>query len=422
MKNISLLLISFGYVLSLSSQIEQISVGPQYQMQTYYSITEGTVSSNSSDLWDIAFTVQGIREAGIFINEAAPLGATSQIELYTLGVSDFEEIIDIDTAPLERLYNSELDWQFGAFNNIRDEEQVFDYGWGEYDGTLHTVFGNNVYLIKLRNGEWKKIFIESLFVDWVFRYADLDGSNLVEKVISKIDYEGQALVHYSMENDEVVDIEPAEWDLLFTRYNTYTHDGMGNYLNYVVTGVLSGLGVTVAEVDGVDPETIESEDIGSERYATELDVIGFDWKEVDINSSLFSIVDDRSYFVKNAGEHVCKIQFIDFEGALTGVVTIDKECYQVAAIGDISIDGIKSLDVFPNPTTDVINILVDFETAADAEILLVDMSGRVMQKNQVEFTGGVQNRRIDIDVANGVYTLLMRVEDKVQAVQMIVQK
>jgi len=418
----TLVLLFLGIGLSLTAQFDQISVGPRYSNQTFYSLSDGTLSTSSHELWDIAFSTQGVQDAGVFINEGSALGALIEVELYNTFESDFDAVSSLDSMDWERLYNPEADWRNGAFNSIKDDTDVFDYGWGQYNSSANTVVGTTVYAVQLRSGEWKKIFIESLFFDWVFKYADLDGSNLVEQVIPKVDHIGKVLAYYSLENNEVVDIEPTGWDLLFTRYNTYTDDGNGNFRNYVVTGVLSGLDVMVAEFDDVDPSSLDHEDVAQEDYLTPLDQIGFDWKTVDINSSLYTIDDDRVYFVQAASDRVCKVEFIDFEGAATGVTTINKECYIVARTNDIEIDGIQSLSVFPNPTTERINILADFEEASETEVILVDAAGRVAQKKSIHFDKGYQHRYLDINVLSGAYTLVIKSKNKTQTLAIIVNR
>ena len=422
MKNIAVSIFVFFITTSVYAQFEQISVGQLYKDQVFYSLENGVLAGVEHERWDIAFSTQGVQDAGVFINEGSSLGDLSGLELYAVEQADFDQELTVDTSSWTRLYNPETDWQNGAFNTIRDSDDVFDYGWGYYNSSVNTVEGKAMYTIKLRSGEWKKIEIQSLFLDWKFKYANLDGSELIEVNLPKADHSGKVLAYYSIENDQVVDVEPFNWDLLFTRYNTYTDDGNGNFRNYVVTGVLSGLDVMVAEFDDVDPASLDHEDIALEEYKTPLDQIGFDWKTVDINSSLYTVDDDRVYFVQVASDRVCKVEFIDFEGATTGVTTIKKECYIVAKINEIEIDEIQSLSVFPNPTTERINILADFEEASQTEVMLIDATGRVAQKKSIHFDKGYQHRFLDVNVQAGAYSLIIKSKNKIQTLPIIVNR
>lgn len=407
---------------NVQAQFEQISIGENYANQVYYSLTEGSLDESVHEVWDIAFTTQGVQDAGVFVNEGAPLGATSQVELYYTGLSDFNIPLEEDTAEWQRLYNPEIDWQNGAFNDIKDVDDVFDYGWGQYNSSANTVEGNAVYAVKLRSGKWKKIFINSLFFDWRFEYSNLDGTDHMEMTIPKEDHLGKTLAYYSLEENQLVDIEPFEWDLLFTRYNTYTDDGLGNFRDYVVTGVLSGLEVQVAEFDNVDPDDVSNEDIVQEDYERDLDLIGFDWKTVDINTSLYSIDEDRVYFVLNAADKVCKVQFIDFEGASTGVTTIEKECYNVAEAKDLSLESLNSLRVFSSLNSDRVNILADFDEASDVKLTIVDVSGRTLAKKSMSFDAGFQHKSIDVNLISGRYFVVIQNDQNVQTTSFMVAK
>ncbi len=423
MSRILLILCICSIGLTLDAQFDQITNEEKYTHQVYYSLSEeGTLNSVEHGVWDIAFTTQGVQDAGIFVNEGASLVDVQQVELYFTGLTDFDQSIVIDTAAWTRLYNPEVDWQNGAFNSLKDPTNAFDFGWGIYNPGIFTVEGKYVFVVKLRNGEWKKIFIESLLFEWIFKHANLDGSDEVNQIISKMDHPNRVLAYYSIQNEEVVDIEPMEWDLLFTRYNTYTDDGNGNFLDYVVTGVLSGLDVKVAQYDDVNPNNLEFDDVDDEDYEDELDIIGFDWKEVDINSATYTVKDDLVYFVLKADETVCKLEFIDFEGSSTGTTTIKRECRIIAPIKDIQINGLNSARVFPNPCTDNINLLLDIDKKMDTKLSLFDMNGSLLNTYSHSFEPGLKHKQLPINLKNGQYNLVIEASGSVHSLPIIVAK
>lgn len=404
-----------------AQQFDQISIGPEYVDQTYYSIKQGTIQSNDYRVWDIAFSTQGLQDGGVFINEASHLSADSQIELYHVPNGDYNETITVDTASWVRLFNPDQNWQTGAFNTIALENNPLDYGWGTYDPTSMVVSGTEVFVIKLRNEQYKKIFIQSLTQDYKFKYADLDGSNERLNTISKADHLGKVMARFSLENDVVADIEPDSWDLLFTRYMDYVSDGAGTYLDYVITGVFSDNDVLVAQADGVDPEQAMEEDYLG-LYTSQVDEIGYDWKNFDINILQWSVADDRVYFVKNADNDICKIAFIDFEGSTTGVTTITKECNIVADVSDPVLHGLNSVNAFPNPASMFVDLALDFEVKTEALVTLIDATGKTHVSLAYTFNAGFQSTRIDLNVPAGNYYVLIQTKNQVQRIPLIIIK
>ena len=58
--------------LSLNAQqFREVTCGPNYTLSTYFKFGNEESISLEHNAWDIAFTAQGMQDAGIFINEAA---------------------------------------------------------------------------------------------------------------------------------------------------------------------------------------------------------------------------------------------------------------------------------------------------------------------------------------------------------------
>ena len=193
-------LIAFILILQLDAQDEifdQPSVGPSYTFTSFYSILNGEQTLVDHSEWDIAFDVapQG---TGIFVNEGAILsfGAPApQVELYLTASSDFETL---DTAGMQRIYNEDLSWEEGAFNHMKDPANAFDVGWGLFDLMTFEVNSIRFYAIKLREGQYKKLEIQSMINEiYTIRYANLDGSDEQTHTIDKADYPGRTLAYFS---------------------------------------------------------------------------------------------------------------------------------------------------------------------------------------------------------------------------------
>ena len=155
------------------------------------------------------------------MNEAVGLSFTAPLPTVELYLTNSTDFATVDSTAMTRIYNEDISWSEGAFNHVKIEEDPADYGWGTYDFTSHQVNGSRIYIIKLRNGDFKKIEIQSLISGiYTFRYANLDGSNEETHTIDKADYDGKTLAYFSIENGTAQDLEPVQWDLVFTRYQT----------------------------------------------------------------------------------------------------------------------------------------------------------------------------------------------------------
>jgi hypothetical protein len=334
--------------LPLLGQFTEISQGPGYHQQVFVDLDTRTTTAIDLTDWEIAFGVEGFSSA-IFINEgvvSSQAGSPPQVELYASSATDFATADT--TAITERIYNDEASWAAGALNHVATPGDPFDLGWGRYSPATQTVTGSRVFFLRGRDRVWRKLFIESLAGGvYTFRYAKADGSEEQAVTIDKADFPGKTLAYFSF-SEGVRDLEPATWDLTFTRYTTPLPDGEGNLLDYTLTGVLHNAGVRVAELSGVDPATVAvPEDLAA--YSDTLDVIGHDWKAFDLNTFTWRIPTDLVYFVRRADGQTFRLQFIDFEGASTGLsVALLGDEGTVTDVADLPA-GIEAATLYPNP-------------------------------------------------------------------------
>ncbi len=315
MKYSSLLIIIVSILFSCekdngdNSAKESVSMEPDYVNDIFYSLHEQTSFDAVRDNWDIGFRTF-IRSPSIIINSGAG------VELYEISkdTNDWYNTVDItgfDTWPI--LSNSLENWEVGAFS--ANMTGYPDYGWAIYNTVTHDLIGNAVFLIKLQDGTLKKIFIRkkhSTLNTYEFLYSNVDGTDKKHVELNCGDYIEKEYIYYSISGNETVDREPVKenWDLLFTRY--YDPDAY-----YVVTGVLTKPGITVAEVIGIAPEAA---DTTTGQFSSSLSVIGWDWKEFDQNTFEYSLVEDLTYFVKTVSGEVYKLYFTGFDGSSTGEI------------------------------------------------------------------------------------------------------
>jgi len=297
---------------SLVTRSESVSLGAGYINDIYYRLSDGLITPVPRSNWDIAFSVSS-REAAILTNGA------SGVTLKTYPVSaGWTWATAIDTAGYNSwatLYNSDTTWTEGAFNMNATGHP--NYGWGKYNDVTHNLAGISLYIIKTRNGSFKKIWIENkLSVDqkYTFRYSDLNGSN-EKNVTLLLAGKNKNFMSYSLDTNAEVDREPETnmWDIVFTKY-------IDKSINYPVTGVLQNIGVSAVESTDVDPL---SKVMPSTGYLTAISTIGADWKTFSMTTNQYSIDETRVFFIKDLNNKIYRIKFKTFEGSSTGNLSFD---------------------------------------------------------------------------------------------------
>lgn len=401
-----------------AQSFQQISCGPGYNQQSYVKIAEGSEKKVNNSAWDLMFTAFGFQDAGIFINESSgsSMGQNlPQTELYYANTSDFNTTITLDSTITKTKYlNSEASWNWGAFNEIRNPASPFDFGWGAYNPAMQRVEGNKVFVIKLRDGSFKKIKIETLTAtNYNFKYANLDGTNEVTKSLSKMsDSFGKKFIFFSFSTNEAVDVLPTGgFDMMYGRFTSLARDPNGTIeQQYNVTGVLTGPEVQVAVAKGVNPSTVSLNDY-ADKFGSRIDLIGHDWKT--LSGISWVLPQDRAYFVKTADKRVWKIVFIDFEGAATGTAVFEKTDLGISSTKEI--EGLET-SVSPNPVHDELILTLDKKgmNAKELNIEIIDQMGRMVMKNNIAHFDGFNVLSVNASEWNaGIY--IIRISNERQA-------
>lgn len=395
MQRLFIFVFSFSFLFAEAQTFQEVTIGTGYQQQSFIDISAGTEAQIANDSWDIAFTIAGQQDAGIFINESGGFSMgmeLSRIFLYDAGTTDFDAVLDPATLVDAELLNDERSWSYGAFNATRMPGNFLDFGWGQYNPGAMQVTGDKVFVLKLRDGSYKKIQIQSLVgLTYNFRYANLDGSDLQTKSITKSDYPGKTLAYFSFATNTAVDVEPnIDFDLIYARFVTLALDiNSQNYQQYLVTGFLQGPGTTIAKVVNIDPATVTF-DGNRDTLKTVLNTIGHDWKV--FTGTAWMIESDRVYFVKTKDDNLWKLKFIDFEGSSTGVTVFEKtDLGEFVSVKSPQELGLKTL-LFPNPVENQLNISLDAPAGLDSDAVLqvLDMNGRLVLDNAINIQSGVQ--------------------------------
>ena len=390
-KSTFLLLLLLLSIQNRAQQLVEFSLGSGYQYDIYYSLTEGITAFPERDNWEIAFATGD--------NPNIRINSGTGVTLFQVS-DNFDDWDAIQSLPSNavQLRNSYTDWDTGAF--LRNS------GWGSYNVDSQMVEGSKIYIINYGSYS-QKIRINSL-LNGVFSFsvANLDGSNEQNISLDVSGFSNKQFLYYSLINDEVVDREPEDWDIIFTKYEEDLNSNAENPLYYIVTGGLTNNN-NIAQYDGfldVNPE------FSSLNLANDINTIGYDWKEY--NGS-YIIVPNRAYFLLNQEEdNLYKITFQSFAGGQTGNMSflIEQLNYNPSSLDESDI----TFNIYPNPNSG--NFIINY-MGNDAKLEITDLNGRsLIQKKGSFLTVDINN------LNNGIYIATIITNDDIFAKQIVVKK
>lgn len=379
---------------------DTLSMGPGYANDIFYSFENGTVKEITRNNWDIAFYTPKF-SAGIIINEG------NGVALYTYPAGDTADWASIDTtgmASWQPIYNSPTLWEDGAFNVNATGHP--DYGWGTYNMATHNLTGDSIYVMQLADGSFKKLWIvgkQSLANIYSIRYADLDGTNEMEKSIEVVPHESKRFYYYSIANNEEIDREPESdsWDIQFTKYMDLTEDNEGNWVPYLVTGAASNIDLYANEFYPVVPDF---ENWTEMPFDSAKNVIGYDWKSFDMGTFSWKIVDSTAFFAMNYSGDVYKLTFVFWEGSTTGVFALNKMQVHISDVYEIEKET-SEMTAFPNPASLFVTIKID-EDAAYESMIILDQSGRIVYQSDMSHIDLRNGYQVDLNsFSKGMYII-----------------
>lgn len=392
----------------LKAQVENeiVSLGPGYQDHVWYNLETGATTSFVQSDWDLAFEITGF-SAAILVNTAVG----NEAWVYPKGdTASWESVDTIGLASWIPAYNSDTTWGLGALNAGFRPENEFDLGWGIYNFSTHHVTGDSIFVIKLANGDFQKLWIQSLASGvYSFRHAGLNDSLDMEHSIDKQNFGGKRFAYFNLRNHSTYNPEPPadEWDLLFTRYTSFLTGAGPDPIPYTVSGVLSDADLTVAEAYPVaDPATFtDYEDL---TFSTQINTIGYDWKSFEFSTNTWSLNDSLVYFVKTGDEKVWKLVFDDFGGSATGEFIFRKEEMNLATSLAGNLSGAKKINVYPNPVRqgEGLFLSLELEQSQELTISLKNIQGQQLLLESFFASIGIQNKHLSLSgIASGVYIL-----------------
>ena len=356
----------------MAQTIDTVSCGAGISKQVYYSLLNGIQASEDNDDWDIAFQTSSQFSVSIMINPATE----TELYLYNGDTSDWNaDWTGLDSTWLatntSRLYNSDTSWEHGAFARYQNFP---NYTWGMYNFTTHQVWGHKIFVIKLSNGVYQKVWIESLISGvYTFRHASLDNMMDMQHQVKQSDYAGKNFAYYSLQQHKAVDKEPmsTDWDLYFGKFTGYVPTP------YPVTGVLHSLQTMSSKAYPVDDSTYGNWQ--AHELDSSMNIIGHDWKTFNMGTFQYDIADSTVYFVRTQHNDVFKLVFTHYGGSTTGDIVFNKT--QVHFSGLEEEVKLSLFDIYPNPANDIINIAYQSNEAAIVEFY--NLSGNKILSNNL---------------------------------------
>ncbi len=276
-----------------------------YTTQAFFDLgTNEVVAENSNSAWIIRFGSQagdnhiGVNSAGYWA-------------VYNSGTANPDSVPENPAVK---------DWIFDSSSG--DPDSTAFAGWVRFSGE-DTLYSHNVYLLGRYDGiDYTPAYaLQLLSVNesgYVFRMTDWPLSTWNEYEVPK-DPSFNYRYLSAGGGGELLHTEPGRdlWDLQFTQYATILYTEEGIPTPYYVRGVLLNRNGVAAALDTVNSfPDITFGDISGYTFSTRQDVIGYDWKsvEVDVNSNtaVYTVNADYTYIIRDTEGFYHKLRFIRF--------------------------------------------------------------------------------------------------------------
>jgi hypothetical protein len=402
----------------------EISTGANYSQQSYVNIDDGTQKQINATTWDLAFNVTSGFSAGVLINESAGLDPQTSggAIFYDARTTDFDAVLNVDSIVKHQIYNPDADWNIGALNALADPNNPFDQGWGDYNPATHEITGTRVFVVKLRDGSFRKFRILSLIQgNFAIEYATLDNNEPRSVTMDRKLYANQNFAYFSFTTGEFSHFDIGkDYDMSYQRYITIVEnpDKPGDFQEYNVTGVLTAPGVKAVKISDVDPGTVKLDDY-KDKFSSDPQTVGYDWKYFD--GTTFSIVPNRSYLVQTKANGVYKIVFIDFEGASTGNAVFEKTYLGALAVAKGSTSELSFL-ASPNPATTELTLALNAQSEEDAELRISDFTGKIIYQQKVKLQSGLNGLSVNTSrIPAGSYVVSVLQRQSVASQRVVIQ-
>ena len=421
----TLLILASAVALQSSAQTwvtDSVNLKSGYADDVYYDLYDGSKKSQVANDWHIAFQTTKFG-ASSFNASVRANHIKGKVEVYSLHKQasvKFGSLVSADTIGLVNAaiqqVNNDTSWGEGAFT-VNRGSNVFDYGWGMYNSSTHNLTGDSLYLVKVDGAAyqlWIQEYKSTGNIRYKFRIAKFDGTgDVTDSLMVKAPYTDRLFAYYNITTGKFSDREPVrgEWDILFKQYQKNRTFGPAPGKLQAYTGVLSNLDVEVAELTNVKPNTITTANYSTNlgTISKEINTIGDDWKKFNMTTFKYELDTLTSFIVKsvNSGTYY-HLRFTRFDGGSTGKVVFAKRALATTSVKSVT-SNVSSYSIYPNPAQNNINVMLDAKAAStNTQIVLIDMTGKVLQNTTVNLKQGINAYSFDVSAyPSGTYMLMV---------------
>ncbi|MBS3915336.1 MAG: T9SS type A sorting domain-containing protein [Bacteroidetes bacterium] len=419
--------LAVGNVKAQSVTYDSIQMGTSYTNQIFYDMATGQKGSASVKGWDIAHTTE-VMDNCIRANHM-----TGMQVIHYKGSGNWSTF---DTAGWKSWglnYNDIHVHQKGAFNLYMNPP--WGFGWGTYNTSSHEVVGDSMYLLAWFNGAAYTKFLkfepmkQTVSGDFVFRFADVDGSNEVTDTLFQSEAAQQNYKYYNFnsKNNLVREPDKSSWDIAFNRYYEPIPAGP-TVMWYPVMGVESNRGTKAAKIISpwstvLSTDSTTLRDQGVANVKNDLTAIGSGWKYFDNGSFKWYLADTQSFIVRSveaADSVFYLIHFTGFGGSADGKVVFAKT--RLGKTNAVSHPKIGTMRVFPNPASNQIYVNLEGSHVNQITLKLHDLNGRELRSASVENSGSFSNWMMPVHgIKAGIYLLSIESGNDKITQQIIIQ-
>lgn len=275
---------------------KQVSIGENYETQVFFSFTNGVVATSDFESWEVSFTTAAD-------NPELWMNGGKLVLVYPTGKSDYAAITMVSNVPAK-------DWTYDNPSGLPGKS-----GLGMLSNHL-----NEVLIVNDGKKNYYKLQImEHTATQYKIKAGPLLAATGTEYTLDKDnDYN---FVYFSFTGG-IVKPEPPKksWDIQFTRYRHiyYHYQPDGSDLPYLVNGVLTNPYRTESAGDSLklyDFYAFNMDNVKTYTLYPNRDIIGFNWKTVDINSGVYTVRPKFVYLVKDQQGQLWKLHFTGFYDA-----------------------------------------------------------------------------------------------------------
>jgi hypothetical protein len=270
-------------------EVISLEVGPKYTNQLFYSFAQNQViKSVPRDAWDISFSTE-IGNNTIYLNTGNSMYGA---------ITDKTEVSEVnDTNGL--VFN--WDW-----SNGRDDSTVL-YNW---EANKRVVVLDLGYDLENQPRGFVKVKFDMQNDSLYIHYGLIGQRAEKTAVLGKDEMYNRS--YFSFTSGSQVDIEPVKtsFDLIFRQYIYYFEV---EDLPYSVVGALyNPTDTKVLSITDKDFADISIDDTTNYSFSPNHDVVGYDWKEFNIDEGFYVVFPDKNFIIQTADGFFYKFHFVDF--------------------------------------------------------------------------------------------------------------